>query len=506
MKTNQTYQLLLGLLLAGILGLLLAQKQPASPPVVVNNGRSPIAITLLQMNDVYEMSPVNNGQEGGLARVATLRQQLLQENPHTYTILSGDLFSPSAVGTAQIDTERLDGRQMVAAMNALGLDYATFGNHEFDLKQPSFMARLGESQFTWVASNVTDSNGNPFTNVPRHVIFTVSDEDGTEVRVGLFGLTLNSNPQSYVAYTDWLSTARAEVAELRPQVDILIAVTHLPVDEDRQLARSLPDIDLILGGHEHEHMAVIGTEGTPPIYKADANARTVYVHRLTFDTASHTLSTASELVAITPDLADEPNTAAVIQTWTQRAYDGFAKLGFTATEIVTTLTEPLDGSLEAVRLGSNRLTDLIAEGMATAVPNADLAIFNAGSIRIDDTLQPGPITQYDVIRVLPFGGSIIGVQISGSLLEQVLDAGPQNLGAGGYLQTAHVSGSSGAWLINNQPLDPNKSYVAAFNDFLLTGKEHNLSFLTLDAVTTIGDFGDIRFAFINQLQQTYGKP
>lgn len=67
-------------------------------PPLLNNPESYVQWTFLQMNDVYEMIPLSGGKKGGLARVATIRKLLLQENPSTYTIVSGDIVSPSALG------------------------------------------------------------------------------------------------------------------------------------------------------------------------------------------------------------------------------------------------------------------------------------------------------------------------------------------------------------------------------------------------------------------------
>ena len=106
-------------------------------------------------------------------------------------------------------------------MNILGLDYATFGNHEFDLSQEQLAQRLAESKFTWVSSNVLHADGQPFPNVPANVTFTAGNDDGKEVRVGLFGLTVSSNPASYVTYRDPVEVAKEQVAALRSQVDIL---------------------------------------------------------------------------------------------------------------------------------------------------------------------------------------------------------------------------------------------------------------------------------------------
>jgi len=71
-----------------------------SPPKL-NNPHSYIQWTFLQMNDVYELIPLGGGKKGGLARVATIRQLLLQENPNTITVLCGDVVSPSALGIKQ---------------------------------------------------------------------------------------------------------------------------------------------------------------------------------------------------------------------------------------------------------------------------------------------------------------------------------------------------------------------------------------------------------------------
>jgi 5'-nucleotidase len=131
-----------------------------------------MTLTILQLNDIYELTPVSGGREGGLARVATLRKELLAENPDTLTVLAGDLFSPSALGTAKVGGERLQGKQIVATMNRLGLDYATFGNHEFDIKEGAFLDRLKESRFTWISSNVFDKQRQRFPGVPENRVWS----------------------------------------------------------------------------------------------------------------------------------------------------------------------------------------------------------------------------------------------------------------------------------------------------------------------------------------------
>ncbi|WGV27298.1 bifunctional metallophosphatase/5'-nucleotidase [Halotia branconii] len=463
-----------------------------------------VNINLLQLNDIYEITPVEGGTRGGLARVATLRQQLYKENPRTYTVLAGDAFSPSALGTAKINGIPLAGQQMVAVMNTLGFDYATFGNHEFDLPENLFYQRLQESRFRWVSSNVSNSKGQPFTGVPRSLILNVKGDRGAIVKVGLIGVTLGSNQPQYVSYTDPIATAKQQVQVLKGKVDIIVAITHLAIESDRQLAETVPEIDLILGGHEHENIQQWRGRDFTPIFKADANARTVYVHQLSYDTIKQSLEINSRLVPITDKIPDEPKTAKVVKEWLVRGYQAFRANGFEPEQEIAKIPDALDGLESSVRNKSTKLTELITQAMLREVPDADLAIFNGGSIRIDDVIPPGRITQYDVIRILPFGGKIVAVEMNGALLKRVLEQGQANKGSGGYLQTAKITQkfNSVNWLINGKLLDPKQTYKVAINDFLLSGKEQGLDFLNLQqpGIKLITEKRDIRFAVIDQLK------
>ncbi|WP_017718541.1 hypothetical protein [Kamptonema formosum] len=107
---------------------------------------------------------------GGLARSGTRRKQLLQKNPRTHTILAGDFLSPSALGTAKVNGEPLAGKHFVAVLNVMGLDWATFGNHEFDLNEKPLKARLKECRFKMFSSNVFNAAGKPFEGIPPYEI------------------------------------------------------------------------------------------------------------------------------------------------------------------------------------------------------------------------------------------------------------------------------------------------------------------------------------------------
>ena len=493
-----------GLLLLGLM--VACSDDKSAGPAAPSAGKDHVvALTILQMNDVYELTPVSGGAEGGVARLATLRGQLRAENPNTYTVLAGDLLNPSALSTATVDGQRLAGRQMVDVMNILGLDYATFGNHEFDLSQEQLSLRLAESKFRWISSNVSQADGQPFPNVPANVTFTARNDDGDEVRVGLFGLTVASNPVPYVAYRDPVTVAKEQVAALRSQVDVLIAITHLSLEGDIDLVQQVPEIDLVLGGHEHENVEVERGADFTPVSKADANGRSVYIHRFRFDTSTKVLDHDSTLQRVTPALADDPVVGQAVDRWVKAAFDGFRAQGFEPTRPVATTAEPLDGRESSVRNRPTRLTELTAAGMQHEAPETELAIFNGGAIRIDDVIPPGEVTEYDIIRTLPFGDAIVSVQMSGSLLLRTLDQGLANAGTGGYLQVSNVTRNPGGdgWQVNGAALDVGRSYSVAIVNFLLSGREIKLDFLTRDnpEITVVAEHGDIRKALIAELQR-----
>jgi 5'-nucleotidase / UDP-sugar diphosphatase len=459
-----------------------------------------VTFSILQLNDVYEITPTSG--EGGMARVATVYKTLKQREPNSFVVIAGDFLSPSALGTAKVNGERLAGKQMVAALNMIPVTIATFGNHEFDPSYELFKKRMAESKFAYVSSNVLDANKKPFPGVQESIVKTISTSAG-DVRIGFLGLTIPSNPKDYVSYADVMDSAKKQVEALRPNVDVLIAITHLAYEDDMKISKEFPQIDMIIGGHEHErHRIEIGS--LPGIYKADANARTVFIHDFAYAPSTHRLHTTSTLKEVTSEVPEDPAVKAEVDKWVAIAYDGFRKEGFEPTNKVADITEPLDGKEESVRNQGTRLTQLIAEGMLAAAPGTEIAIFNGGSIRIDDVILPGPLTEYDVIRILPFGGPIWSVDMKGELLKRVLEQGLANRGNGGYLQTVNISiGADGGWQVNGKALDIAAKYRVAINDFLLTGNEQNLSFLKRDNpdITVIAEHRDIRSTTIAQLKK-----
>ena len=413
-----------------------------------------------------------------------MRRRLVEDNPRTYTVLSGDALSPSPLGAAILDGDEVAGRQMVAVLNAMGLDFATFGNHEFDLSKDQLRQRLMESTFTWISSNITDAVGRTLAGVSGEVVLQVRD-GGQIVRVGLFGLTTDSTRPDYVRFLDPLATARAMVGKLRGSCDVIIALTHLPIEEDRRLAQAVPEIHLILGGHEHQNSFEIPptAERDPaPIAKADSNVKTVYVHRLAFNTQTRHLTIRSQLVPVSGEPRPGPGeTAGDVDARTDRLakYWRWARpggveetFGYDPAEVIAQSDVVLDGLESNVRTQPTNLAELISRAMLASVPGTRAAIFNSGSMRIDDLIDPGPIRVYDIFRVLPYAGKVISAELEGALLLDLLNKGATIRDDGGFLQTAEIDRSTeGSWLIGGEPIKAGARYPVAIVDYLIRGRE-----------------------------------
>jgi len=476
---------------------------PILATVSIACGQSaPPALTIVHFNDVYEIGPVEGGRVGGLARVATVINDLRRTSAPVITTLGGDYLSPSALATARIDGEPIAGRQMVDVLNAVGLDYATLGNHEFDLAEPAFHARLAQSKFKVVTSNVTDLNGELFPNTESFAVVPVT-VGGRSLKIGLLGVVLDSNPRPWVRYHPVIESAKAAIQKMGP-VDAIVALTHLSLQGDQALVVAVPEIDVSLGGHEHENWLIYRGPHLTPIVKADANVRSLAVLSMTFPEGQRAKVNV-RLEPITNVVTEDAGVAAEVTRWTDTAFAAFRQDGFMPDRVIATLTTSLDGREATVRNRPGNMTDTITAALASEAGAVDVAIMNGGSIRIDDELPAGPVTEYDVIRVLPFGGNIVSLTMGGSLLARVLDVGVTNQGTGGFLHARGVTRQGNRWVVQGKPLNPALRYSVVTTDFLMSGRETNLDFLTRThpLVRDVKDLRDIRLALIAELAKQY---
>lgn len=437
-----------------------------------------INFTFLQLNDVYEIAPIQGGAFGGMARVETVHKDLLKENKNTMLFMAGDFLNPSLIGTLKVGGERLKGKQMVEVMNAMNFDLVAFGNHEFDVSKDDLQKRLNESNFPWISANVKLKTKDTLSSfykerkgkqqpVNKTFVKEFTDADGTKIKIGFISVCIPSNPKDHVEYGNMFAEAKASYADLKDHVDVVFGLTHVKLANDKKIAKLLPDLPLIMGGHEHENS--INFVGDVQISKADANAKTVFVHRISYDKKTKKTLVTSELKEINSAIKEDEKVVAIVTKWQDILNTKLKDIISNPAEVVYTANIPLDGRDTPIRSIQTNLGAVITKAMSFGFNNeVDAALVNGGSIRIDDQLSDA-ITAVDIFRVLPYGGAVLKIDITGRLLKRVLQYGKLAEGTGAYLQRYNATVVDKVWYIRGKSLNETKTYTVAFSDYLLKG-------------------------------------
>ncbi|OGL12867.1 MAG: hypothetical protein A3I14_10175 [Candidatus Rokubacteria bacterium RIFCSPLOWO2_02_FULL_73_56] len=434
------------------------------------NGPAPrdaglVRLTLLQVNDVYELEPVDGGRRGGLARLATLVREVRDASPHTLFVLPGDFLSPSVMSAV------LRGEQMVAALNALGLDVATFGNHEFDFGPGVLRERMREAKFAWLSANVQErATGAPFGGAQALELRTLGG-----VRVGLFGLTTAetarvSSAGPGVVFADPLAAGREAARALRARgAQVVVALTHQAMADDRRLAAAA-GVDLILGGHEHEPL--VAEEGPTLITKAGSDARWLVRVDLGLTPAGKLVERAFAFREVSARVPEDPAVAELVRAYARR-------LDRELDAVVGRTTVPLDAT-RRLRAAETNLGNFVAD-VVRAHTGAQVALVNGGGIRTDSTVPAGPLTRRTVRGLLPFTNVVVTLELTGGDLRAALEHGlaQADRGGGGFLQ---VSGVRLVWdprrpaggrlvgaEVGGRALDDGSRYTVAVPGFLARG-------------------------------------
>ena len=439
---------------------------------------STVRVTLLQLNDVYQISPVDKGRNSGLARVATLRKKVLAESPNTLFLLGGDTISPSVASTI------FKGEQVIATWNAIGLDYSVLGNHEFDFGNDMLVQRMKESKFVWLGANVIDRDtGKSFNGMPPYVIRKFGN-----IKIGFFGLlttdtATSSSPGKNIRFVDPILTARRLVPKMRAEgATVIVAVTHLAMPEDKVLART-GLVDVILGGHEHELLQ--SHAGRAPIFKWGSDARVLGRIDLNINSKTRRLESMDWAgIPVTDATPDDPDAAKVIAEYEKKLSAELDKpLGRTAVE--------LDGTSLASRTRETNLGNLIADSFRAGT-KADITLFNGGTIRANTIFAVGTISKRDVVSMLPFENPIVKIEATGAQIKAALENGvsqvaetsesgrfPQVSGMAFEYDARKPAGSRVVSVtINGQPLDEKKIYTMASPTFLVEGGDGYTMFKT----------------------------
>jgi 2',3'-cyclic-nucleotide 2'-phosphodiesterase (5'-nucleotidase family) len=300
------------------------------------------------------------------------------------------------------------------------------------------------------------------------------------VRLGVFGLTTpetasTSSPGPDVEIREPIGVARAMTADLRRRgAQLIVAVTHQEMAEDRALAAAPGvEIDVILGGHEHEPL--IAEEGRTLITKGGADARYLVQVDLWIGSDGRLRERSWTFHEVSARIAPDPDVEKVVLGWSER-------VGRELDMVVGRTAVPLEGRRGRLRTEETNLGDFIADAMRARL-KTDVALINGGGIRSDRIIPPGPLTRRDLAAMSPFGNVVMTLELTGKMLREVLEqALPQrDREAGGFLQVSGLTVTYDPALRPGQrvlamtaagaPLDPTRRYTAAVIDYIAAGKD-----------------------------------
>ncbi|OAN52213.1 bifunctional metallophosphatase/5'-nucleotidase [Paramagnetospirillum marisnigri] len=429
-----------------------------------------LRLTFLHVNDIYEYRPVDG--QGGLAELQTRIDQERAKSPLAAFTFGGDLISPS------LASNLTKGAHMIEFFNALAPVAAVPGNHEFDAGPANFAERIAQSSFPWVGTNVLGSDGKPFGGMAESLIREING-----VKVGFLGVltarTRDLAQAEGVTFTDEMAAAQAMAHQLRAQgAEVVVALTHLDLDEDRKLALRTKGVDLVLGGHDHDPISV--KEDGALVLKAGNNA--------------HWLGVV-DLVVDRPDPGATGPTKVVTEGWRFVRVAGAAPapallplvarydtlLAQALDQPLTRLDTAMDSRGTVVRSDESAVGNLFADALREHF-KAELALINGGGLRGNRNYAAGTtLTRRDILTEMPFGNAVMAVDITGKQLLAVLEyslsgveakAGrfPQVSGMAITYDGAKPPGSRVISVrVGAKPLEPSRVYRLATSDYLGRG-------------------------------------
>ncbi len=393
---------------------------------------------------------------GGVARRATLVKRIKAETKHTTLVVDcGDICDGTPFSTEYF------GSADIAAMNAIGYDLATPGNHEYNNTPAQVRKMIAEAKFPLLSANSTVKGTKDLVYKP----YVIKEIDGVKIAfLGLMTYDARTYPAAKEAFEmePPIETAKRLVPELRKQADIIIALTHIGVEEDIELAAAVPQIDVIVGGHSHTLVPkpVLVPRPTDLRPYSVRGAVIVQAHQwggslgkldLTFHKEPADSWTVSKyngvLLPITSALAEDPETAAVVAKYWEPIKGKFgAEIGKADSDF----TEIGDNQAEY-----NLVADAVREQMGV-----EFAIENQGGVRAP--IVRGVITYGDMVTVDPFGNTIVTFKATGKQIKAIL---ARNRPAVSGIRYVYERGELKEATINGKPFEDDKIYSGATNNY-----------------------------------------
>jgi 2',3'-cyclic-nucleotide 2'-phosphodiesterase (5'-nucleotidase family) len=429
-----------------------------------------VNITILGVGDIYNFQEEDG--RGGFARLNAVAKAERAANPNTLYVMDGDMLSPSLLSGFD------KGQNTIDLTNMEPFDIAVPGNHEFDFGPENFMEKMTASKYPWAAVNITNADGSPVAGLGG-----VMMKDVGGVMVALVPVAQDSSPEvSTTGDLVFLGTVDTGIAAAKAArddgADLVVGVVQTNMTNDRALIAS-GAFDVIMSGDDHQYAT--SYDGRTAYVETSIDGRFLSPLDLTVeigttDDGKRTIDWTPMFRFIdTANVAPDPESQALVD---KLAADLDASLNV---EIGTTTGE-LDSRRNVVRGEESAMANLIADAMKAAT-GADLALTNGGGIRADRTYDAGTVlTRRDILTELPFGNVTVMTEIPGSQLLAALENGFSKVeeGAGRFPQvsagvevvydpTAPAGSRVASVTIDGAPLDIDKVYKVATNDYMLGG-------------------------------------
>ncbi len=419
-------------------------------PIVagVDSTRPPVEIDLLSVNDFHGRLEAAAPSAGAAVLAGTVKQYEA-ENPDTLFVGAGDLIGASTFTSfIQQDQPTID------ALNAMGLDASSFGNHEFDKGRADVDDRiLEEADWPYLAANIYDAA----TGEPAYQQYELREVDG--VTVGFVGAVTEELPslvspagieglevKQVVPEVNRVADQLSDGDPANGEADVVVLLVHegaattdiASATDDSAFGRIVTgadaNVDMIVSGHTHlayDHdIPIPGTDRTRPVISAGQYGEKYARSTITVDPATGELVEPidTEILDLVGAADPDPEVAEIVADAVATADElGSVSLGSVTTDIRRAVQS--NGTAEN-RGGESTIGNLIADVQleATADLGTEVAIMNPGGIRTDLVYASsgagdpdGNVTYKEAAVVQPFANTLVTLDLTGAQLTEVLE-------------------------------------------------------------------------------------
>jgi 2',3'-cyclic-nucleotide 2'-phosphodiesterase (5'-nucleotidase family) len=368
-----------------------------------------VDLVILHINDTHGRLLPFDAQDqksiGGIARLATLIKKIRNENAGRVLVLhAGDILSRGDTLTVYYG-----GEVDLAAMNAMDYDAFTPGNGEFYFGIENLRQQTALVRFPTLLANVVYRKDEKMVFQP----YIIKDVAGIKVAILGLGFIRQEHPSAWpLILQDPIVVAKKYVPLLRKQADIVIALTHIGLEQDKKLAAEVPQIDIIVGGHSHNQLdtplRIPKPDGTGEVIVVQAGDYGRFLGRLDIrlqkneNSQYYITKVEGQLLPIDSRIKEDIEINKLLKRYSEPLEEVLC-----TSEV--TLTNPDSGD--------NPMGNLVVEALRSET-NADVALLDRSAVQ--SGIGPGDITVADVFRIHPWRNRVLKLTLTGAQLQQIL--------------------------------------------------------------------------------------